>query len=164
MAEDDGKIYIMISNRRLGAGGQQPGSPNQLPAEKSDNLVLRYAGHEFMHMIRTNAVKAVNYTMQNYGNFTGDYQTQRQLEDAKNMANGIVGYGMAFATGLGASGGNIAGGLVAVGAKAALDIGNIVGNQISIQMSLNAQNYSISQLRQLSGLNTLKDGSRGTLD
>ena len=80
------------------------------------------------------------------------------------MANGIVGYGMAFATGLGASGGNIAGGLVAVGAKAALDIGNIVGNQISIQMSLNAQNYSISQLRQLSGLNTLKDGSRGTLD
>ena len=165
MAENDGKIYITISNRKMGSGGEQPSAPEEKKEKDSGSILKDYAKDQFFHVLRASATKAVNYAISNYGNFTGDYHAQRQLEDAKSIVNSAIGFGSAFAAGFAVGGPyGVITGLIAVTAKATVDVVGFAGQEALRYREVEGQNYQIAQLRKLSGLNPLLDGSRGTQD
>ena len=157
--QDTGKIYITISDRRIGQGGGEDDPQTQQKETKTKTLG-EYAKVQFFHFIKSEANTMVNYTLGNIGNFTGDYQAQR---DVQAMLNGIgvaTTLGNSFIAGLTLTGGNIAGGLVAVAITGAGQLINYGLNELTNTRQTRNQNYNITQLRELSGLDSLTNGGR----
>lgn len=156
---DKNKLYITISDER-GGGGQIPTpKPDGAKQDQKDNALGRYAEHELFHLVKNSAVQAVNFSLANIGNFTGDYITQRKVNEAKQAVSGLVSIGMSTIAGaqygwVGAIVGFAVGTISTVSSGIYQDITNRVENQ--------KLNWSISQIRERSGLNSVYDGSRGT--
>lgn len=164
----DGKIYIIITDKlpqdTPGPGpGPAPtpsGNPSSSSGGNKNNIILDYAAHQFFNLIKETTTKIINYQLNNVGNFTGDYITQRHINFARGNLNVLVGIGGAAVAGFkygGPWGALIAATVatVATGVSGALDYNtNLIQNTKT--------NYAIAQLRERSGLNSLKDGSRGT--
>ena len=92
----------------------------------------------------------VGYAIHNIGNFTGDYNMQRHIEEEMRALSMGVNIGMGFAYG------GIAGGIMAT-----ISTGiNVAMEYIQGKIEVNKQNYEIKQLREISGLNALTNGSR----
>lgn len=159
---DDGKLYIIISDKRGddGNGGNDPvdGTPKDSNKKSSQNIIT----HQFYNFVLGQAKQFVNYNISNIGNFTGNYIMQRRVAEAMQAVNIIANIGGAFVSGMLMSGGNpVVGAVSAVIATAGVTIN--AGYQSFTQHVQNAKtNYSIEQLRRRSGLNTYTDGSRGT--
>lgn len=155
----DGKIYITISDARTGEIIKDtdkilPKGKGQLSAE---NTFGEFARHQFFNLIEKEAKQMVNYTIGNIGNFTGDYNAQRQVNYAKSVtssAMSILG-GAAVGSQFGVPGA-IIGAYSVIMAQAA----NFGLQLHSENIAIRKQNYNISQLRQLSGLDGLTNGSR----
>ena len=163
MTEDQGKkIYIVITDQRPdsnGTGGANTGS--NADNDKSErNQLKRYAEHQFYNFIKSESQTAANYTINNIGNFTGNYQTQREIQNVVGHANGLVSLGESAI--YGASIGGLAGAAIAVGISLVSSLINFGLESYSIGIAEKKTNYAIEQLRARSGLNTLNDGSRGT--
>lgn len=163
MAEDQGKkIYIVITDQRPdnnGIGGASTGS--NADNDKSErNQLKRYAEHQFYNFIKSESQTAVNYTINNIGNFTGNYQTQREMQNVVGHASRLVSLGESII--YGASIGGIAGAGIAAGVTLVSSLINFHLESYSIGVAEKKANYAIEQLRARSGLNTLNDGSRGT--
>lgn len=158
--QDTGKIYITISDRRIGQGGGEDDPQTQSKRETKTKTLGEYAKVQFFNFIKSEANTMVNYTLGNIGNFTGDYQAQR---DVQAMLNGIgvaTTLANSFIAGLTLTGGNIAGGLVAVAITGTSQLINYGLNELTNTRQTRNQNYNITQLRELSGLDSLTNGGR----
>lgn len=153
----DGKIYITISDNR---DGETNDNSTIKTKEKDKNSALgEYALHEFMHLIKENATEVVNYSISNIGYYTGNYQAQRDIETAIGVGNSIIGLGASFYAGVKISG-MVAGGLVGLGVAG---VGMAVSKGLEIKRNIEdnrRQNIRVDRLRDISGLNSLTNGSR----
>lgn len=161
----NGTVKIIITDE---TGQTQPELNNTISksgvgkSEKKQSSVLGdYAQHELFTLIRNQGVKAVNYTIGNIGNFTGDYKTQKNISAGLGIANSLKNYAMSGIAG--AEIGGPPGGIVAVGVAMVSDTINVALEEKSAYTLNNKLNRELSQLRELSGLNPLLDGSRGSL-
>ena len=164
MAKNDGKIYITISDTRGGKGG--PGTnPNISPdgkKEKEDdkNLLSDYAKHQFFNLIKSQATQAVNYTISNIGNFTGNYTAQVHVSEAMSMLNDFKNLGLSAYVGFKVAG--PWGAVIAAGTQVVSKGVNIVQQIVAGYAENTRINKNISQLRTRAGLNSTNNGSRGT--
>lgn len=159
MADYQGeKIYIVITDQRPDGNNGANGSRQQ--DDDNRNSIKRYAEHQFYNFIKSESQTAVNYTINNIGNFTGNYQVQREVQNVVKHANGLVSLGESAI--YGASIGGLAGAGIAVGVSLVSSLINFGLESYAIGVAEKKTNYAIEQLRARSGLNTLNDGSRGT--
>lgn len=166
---DDGKIYIYISNKAPG-GTNTPGGTDDTDGNKSKkNKILDNAiTHELYHLVKSQLIQDINFRANHIGDFTGNYQSQRDTQASLRVATnvmGIVGCGIAVAKYALAANpvGAVAAGLLAVTSLVSQSIN--FNRQEKVNLLNNKKtNYEIEQLRIRSGLNVLMDGSRGTLD
>jgi len=162
---DDGKIYIIITDK-LPAGtspGTGPGmatTPSGSSSGSKSNIIMDYAAHEFFNLIKREALVAINYNLNNIGNFTGDYITQRHVNETRTILSDVASLGIA--TIAGAKFGGAPGAIIATVVQAAGLATSAIVNYSLNQIQNTKTNYEISQLKDRSGLNSLKDGSRGT--
>ena len=165
MAENDGKIYITISDRRFGsnvveADAQNKADKNKDISENGSNALLDYAKHRFFNFIQSEAKQLVSYSINNIGNFTGDYTKQAHVEEALGVLNFVSNIGMATMAGAqygGLLGAIIGGGLAGVGTMISVNQQVYAGRVENIRI-----NKNIDQLRTRAGLNSINNGSRGT--
>jgi hypothetical protein len=155
----DGKIYITISDSRESEiiKGTKINAPSEGKKEKEKTTTSDFIKHQFFNFIESEAKQMVNYTLGNIGNFTGDYNAQRQVNFGLSAASVITNIGMSALAGskFGIPGA-IAGAVVAATSQAVS-----FGLQLRTQnLEITKQNYSIGQLKQLSGLDGLTNGSR----
>lgn len=156
---DKGKIYITISDRRIGENGQIEGDNTQEnDAENNKNVLGEFVKHKFFNLIQSQAKQIAMYSVNNIGNFTGDYQIQREVNVAVKLLNMGVSLGTSFASGL--SVGGPVGGVVAVAVSMVAMGTSIALEEVSGKITNRNQNYHIEQLREISGLNALTNGSR----
>lgn len=157
---NDGKIYITISDRRFGSNVSEADEQNKIDKEKEQKDPLGdFARHKFFSFIQSEAKQAVNYTIGNIGNFTGDYVMQQHIQEAINVADTLANIGIAALAGAkyGPYGALIGAG-IAIAAK-----GISYTEQLIAGYAHNAvQNKQIAQLRTRVGLNTTNNDSRGT--
>lgn len=158
MTSDKNQLYITISDKR-GGGTPAPTPQTAKEQSESDSLFGRYVEHQMFHIARQQVSNFVNFQLSNIGNFTGDYIAQKDVNEAKQILQGIEGIAMSTLAGakFGWQGAIVgfAVGVISQGANAVMT--NITNKKEVAQM-----NYNIEQLRARSGLNTLLDGSRGT--
>lgn len=163
MAQETGKIYITISDQRLGDGkGGGKDDPDKVINPFDDNetdALSKYAQHRFFSFIKSQASQMVNYTIGNIGNFTGDYQVQREVQVIQKMAGFGINLGLSFKAGVSLAG-STAGGLIGVSLAIATEAINYGLQEMTGRLSNRNQNYEIEQLREISGLNALTNGGR----
>lgn len=154
---NDGKIYITISDKRGGEG--KPAEPTQ-KKENKESTFSSWAKHQFLSLVKQQAIGNLNYAIANIGNFTGDYNTQRSATFAMQLVNEATGLGMSVMAG--AKMGGVWGAVAAVGVYA-VNKGIQTAQQMAlIQLRQRQTDHSISQIRARSGLDPYTDGSRGT--
>ena len=162
MADNDGKIYITISDRRFGRNKAEADEQNKTEKNKeNENPLADFAKHKFRNLIESQAKQAVNYTIGNIGNFTGDYINQTHMSEALNFVNSVLDIGAAAYAGLKYTG-HAAGAIIAAGVAVA---GKAIttGEQYYAGYVANVrQNRAIAQLRDRAGLDGTNNGSRGT--
>lgn len=156
---NDGKIYIIITDK---PGGEGSSGLEDTPASDSKSVseAKAFAAHHFRNFIISQTKQFISYNVQNIGNFTGDYVTQRKVSEAMQAATILGNIGMATLAGakMGGPWGAVAGAAIAI-AGTAIN----AGYEHHTQVVQNAKiNYNIDQLRRRSGLNSYTDGSRGT--
>jgi len=159
---DDGKIYIVITNRTPQSVEQGTAGVEQKKNEDDKESVLgKYVFHQFFNLIQSQAQQAVSLSINNIGNFTGDYQSQRVAQGLMTISSRLAGIGLAAASGWKMSGswiGAVIGAVVQTGTYAKDDI---INSQL-LKLQDRKMNFAIQQLQERSGLNTRIDGSRGT--
>lgn len=163
---NDGRIYIIISDKRGGDGTPTPGVPDEKKPQQtsgSSNMLLDFAKHKFFNLIESQAKQAVNYSISNIGNFTGDYLKQQNLQSCITFMNQFGSLGSTFVTASLATGSPV-GGLVASTVQLASSLGTGALQEYSFYIADKKQNYEISQLRKRSGLSSLDNNGRGTKD
>lgn len=156
----DGKIYITISDTRTGEVLKDTNvtiPKEQNKVEKEQTTLKDFATHQFYNLIEREAKQMVNYSLANIGNFTGDYNSQREVNHALSVAGFITNVGMATLAG---SKFGIPGMIVSGGIALATQTINFGLQLHSQNVETRKQNYSINQLKQLSGLDGLTNGSR----
>ena len=161
MAQEDGKIYITISDRRIGEGGGEvvPENPDtQTDEDKKKKALTDYLKHRFFNFVEQQAKQMATYTIENIGNFTGDYQYQREISVGVQILN--EGITLASSFGSGMAMGGVVGGVAAVVITVASQTINFTLQEQANRVSNRNQNYNIQQLRDISGLNALTNGSR----
>ena len=154
----DGKIYITISDTRTGevlGGGNTTIPSTKKPKE---NIANDFFKHQFFNFIENEAKQMANYSLSNIGNFTGDYNAQRQVNFARSAIN--VATGLVTSAYMGFAVGGPIGTLIGDGISAASQVINFGLQLNSESIEIKKQNYNIQQLRQLSGLDGLTNGSR----
>jgi len=159
----DGKLYITISDKRFGKNVAEADEQNKLDKQKeSDGKGIEsFLQHRFFNMIEGQAKQAVMYSINNIGNFTGDYVTQQHVSDAVEVANFLVDLGVSAVAGAKMTGSWV-GAVVAVGMS-------LVNKGVSYAESIYAggvqtrrTNKDIALLRSRAGLNSTNNGGRGT--
>lgn len=158
----DGKIYITISDARTGevikdTNISVPSEPKQKKKteEEKRNDFIR---HQLFHLIENEAKTMVNYSISNIGNFTGDYNAQRDINYALSATGVMTSIGLGAWQG--AKIGGIPGAIIGASAVTLSQAVNFGLQLRSQNLEIRKQNYNINQLRQLSGLDGLTNGSR----
>ena len=157
---DKNKLYITITDERQGDGETPTKQPEGTKKDKDGSALGRYAEHQMFHLIKQQATQMVNFSINNIGNFTGDYIAQRKVSVAKQAISGVMQVGEATLAGAGVGGwvgaivGFVLGGISLVTSSVYGEMQNRTNNAIT--------NLEIAQLRDRAGLNTTHDGSRGT--
>lgn len=155
------KLYIVISDEREGGeGGTSTPTKKAKEEKEKDDTLGRYVEHQVFHLVKQQATKFAYYTLGNIGNFSGDYIMQDKVNSLLESSQGFMNIGMATAYGAKAGGwiGAIVGFVVGAGAETISSAYQIHSKTVEVTK----QNYEIEQIRARSGLNSLKDGSRGT--
>jgi hypothetical protein len=159
---NDGKLYIIITDERgkgsgTGVTGADVPTANDKTKEKQSGL--DYAKHRFYSFVESQAKQAINYGINNIGNFTGDYVTQRKVNETVQRINVLANIGTSALAGF-----QITGSPIGAAAGAVIAIAGVVSNDIYSNISYRLENkrieHSINQLRIRSGNDTLYDGSR----
>lgn len=162
MANNDGKIYITISDRRFGGNKAEADEQNNLDKDKKDKTLAKFAQHKFFNLIEAQAKQAISYSINNIGNFTGDYIKQQQVQSSKEAIDFLINLGQSAYAGFKLSGGSPWGAVIGAAVAVAGSAINY-GEQIYAgQVENRRQNLEINQLRTRAGLNSTNNGSRGT--
>lgn len=159
----DGKIYIIVTDRL--PGGTSPVPEPQEPEGSGSgggngSTMLHWARSRMLNTVKSAAIGAASYAISNIGNFTGDYEAQADVQNAISAVRSFVSIGMSAMAGF--KMGGPWGAVIGASLELANQGVNYVGTQISMHIQNQKTNYSLEQLRNRSGLNALKDGSRGT--
>jgi hypothetical protein len=156
----EGKLYITITDDRGDGGGTPTPKPDGAKEKKSnDDTIGRYIEHEMFHLVKSQATQFVNFSLGNIGNFTGDYITQRRVNETKQAISGLMNIGMTTIAGAKYGPyGAIAGFAIGVISQMTGSVYDVISSTVENSKT----NYELAQLRELSGLNSTKDGSRGT--
>lgn len=156
---NDGKIYIIVTDQLPNGGGQLvPDQQKEKEKDKGSSLAM-WAEHQFYNLVKQQVMGNINFTVNNIGNFTGDYQAQRNAQLNLSILNEAMGLGMAVYAGSRFGAPGVA---VALGVYAANKTISTMQQYALINLQQKQSNYSIEQLRNRAGLNSYKDGSRGT--
>lgn len=156
---DSNKLYITISDGRGEGNGTPTPQPEGAQKKDDDNILGRYVEHQVFHLVKQQATQFVNFSINNIGNFTGDYIAQRQISVAKQAVEKLAG--VAMTTIAGAKYGWV-GAIVGFAVGVTGTVASGIYDTIQSDKEMNKTNYSISQLRERAGLNSVQDGSRGT--
>ena len=159
----DGKIYITITDEPLTKPDQpepaEPAKPEKIVSDENKNSLFNdFVKHQMFNFIESQAKTFMNYTLGNIGNFTGNYQTQRQIQETMSLGSRIGSIGLATMQGAKAGGwvGAIVGAAVSITAQG-VELG-LQNNSLTIQTK--QQNREIAMMRKISGLDGLTNGSR----
>ena len=157
----DGKLYIIVTNQLPGGMTVTPGEESDKKDKDKENVLADFAKHKFRNMIESQAKQALNYSINNIGNFTGDYVNQTHMSEALSFVNSVLDIGAAAYAGLKYTG-HAAGAIIAAGVAIA-GKAITVGEQYYAGYVANVrQNRAIAQLRDRAGLDGTNNGSRGT--
>ena len=158
----DGKIYIIVTDKLPSGSALAQTVETEKKDDKKEGLFSHWAKQKILNETKQLARTSVMYTLNNIGNFTGNYITQTHINDAMSSISGIISVGMAALAGFKYTGGNpwgaVIGAAIGVISESASAFTSIYSNQVQNRKT----NYEIEQLRNRAGLNPLKDGSRGT--
>ena len=160
--ETNNKLYITISDKRLGDGSGTPTNTTGLQQEEKQGMgvVGRYVEHQLFHLVKSTATQAVNFSLSNIGNLTGDYMAQTRVNEMKQEVSNLMSIGGAVLAGA------QIGGIYGAAAGFVVGTASIISGNVFQDLSNRIQNakanYDILQLRARAGLNTTLDGSRGT--
>ena len=170
----DGKIYITLSDKRgeitSGGGGknqkqdivrQRKSLPDELKLDTGNgiNAGVSFLQHEMMHFARQQASQYINYSIENIGNFTGNYQAQRDIQAALGFGSMMSNIAMAGISVTVMTGNPVLGAFastVALGAR----VINYNRQEKANQFRIKRQNREIELMRDISGLNSLTNGGR----
>jgi len=164
----DENIYITITDAPItslmgGVSAGNGGSQNIGGGEENANSSLTsstsgFVTHQFFNFVQNQAKQIANYSINNIGNFTGNYQTQRQVSEMLSIAGKFKNIGLATLGGFKVGGpvGAVAAGIISVASMAIGDFMQYNSTLVQTQQ----QNREISILRNISGLDTLNNGSR----
>ena len=159
----DGKIYIIVTDK-LPAGGAepQPGVETEKKEKKSDkDILMHYAKNKLIETVKSAASNAVHFSLGNIGNFTGDYITQRQINNNLQMASELMSFGATVWAGFKVTGSPWGAAIAAAGW--AVQKGLSIGEQlVTLNVEKTRVNYNIEQIRNRSGLNSHMNWNRGT--
>ena len=155
MNSNNGRIYVTISDKREGAN--QPSTPTPTPVstpgaskdikkDKNNNIMV----HQLRNWIISEAKQIVNTSIANIGNFTGNYQAQRNVNNIVNAGNIAVGLVTSAAL-FGPVGFAMAVGTLAI---------NYGLSEYTGYFANKKQNREITIMRDISGLNSLTNGGR----
>lgn len=158
----DGKIYITISDTRGGSGA---GVSNDADTGGSDKkqTITDFAKHKFLHLVDNEAKTFVNYSIGNIGNFTGNYQAQRDAQTAMSMMSEMINIGSSAVTAFASFGGGMQGGIAAaitVAATVTTKAINFGLQEYAEQFNNRRINRNIDYMRNRLGLEGLTNGSR----
>lgn len=165
MADNDGKIYITISDRRFGKNKAEADEQNKIDKRFSssessqESLLGRFIQHQFFNLIESQATQAINYSIANIGNFTGDYVKQTQVAESMNILGLVTELGVA---GLAGAKFGPVGVAVSMGTVTLSKVITINQQIYAGQVENTRINNDIAQLRTRAGLNSSNNGSRGT--
>lgn len=159
---NDGKIYIIVTDKLPGGKGETtPEKPKKKEEETSDNsLLMHWARDSLINTAKQTVNKAIDYSLNNIGNFTGNYIAQTHINNLRSNLHTLTSIGESAFAGFMFAGPV---GAVISTSLAVLNTGTSSLFQIHSNLVANRKtNYEIEQLRNRSGMNTLLDGSRGT--
>lgn len=160
----DGKIYITITDEPVSSRATSANiSGAQQPDKKSENdnknsLFGDFAKHQFFNFVESQAKQFISYSIGNIGNFTGNYQTQRQIQETLKIGNMAKNIGMATLSGAMTFG--LPGALIAGGIAIASTAINLAYENHVLDVQTKQQNREIAMMRKISGLDGLTNGSR----
>lgn len=165
---NDSNIYITITDApypQVEGSGTQTAAAGEAEAavsagsDKKATSSTNFAKHQVFSFIEAQAKQIINYSIQNIGNFTGNYQTQRQINEVVNIGGRLKNVGMAAIAGATMGGGPVGAVVAAAISIASMAVGDILQyNSLTIQTQ--QQNREISILKHISGLDALNNGSR----
>lgn len=159
---NDGKIYIIVTNQLPnGTPEPVPGAGTDKKEKDSENTFEKFVQHKFFNLIESQAKQAVNYSINNIGNFTGDYVEQAHVSDTMQVLSMMNELTTSFIAGTKMTGTPL-GGLVAIAVSGIGRGISSIEQQYAGYVENVRQNRSISQLRTRAGLNSANNGSRGT--
>lgn len=160
---NDGKIYITISDRRFGNNKAEADEQNKLDKEKNtekEGISEKFLTHKFFNLVESQARQALNYSISNIGNFTGDYVTQQHISDSMQILNFLIETGTSVAAG--AKMGGWVGALVALGITGVTKTISTAQQFYAGEIQNRRTNRDIAQLKTRAGLNSTNNGNRGT--
>ena len=159
---NDGKIYIVITDKMPTGSKNQISSSSQVQ-ESNDNAILQHwARDNIINTTKSLIKRTATYQLSNIGNFTGDYLTQNQVNNTLSNLQTLSSIGMGAYSGFVATGGSPIGAVIGLSLSLLNASVNSVFNIHSQRVQNQKTNYEIAQLRDRAGLNSLRDGSRGT--
>lgn len=157
----DGKIYIIVTDQLPGGQGPlPPDTPDSGKEKTKENKFESWATHQFLNLVKQQVIQNITFTVNNIGNFTGDYQAQRDAQLSLSLLQEGMNLGLSIYAGYKI--GNIPGAAIAAGVYAVNKTISTVQEYRLIDLQQKQSNYSIQQLKNRSGLNSNRDGSRGT--
>lgn len=157
----DGKIYIVITEDLPKEKEISRNVASQSANNSKEDILTHWAKNQFISETKSLISKAVMYQLSNIGNFTGDYITQTGVNNNIASVNALAQIGIGAYAGFRATGSPI-GALIGGGIAMANTLTSTIMNIHSLRVQNQQTNYEIAQLRDRAGLNSLKDGSRGT--
>lgn len=158
---NDGKIYIIVTDQLPNGGSQVvPDSSKKDKDKDKDGHFTSWAVHQYLSLVKEQALNNINFAISNIGNFTGDYQAQRDAQTAMSVINELAGLGVSIFAG--AKIGGVPGAIVATSVYGINKAVSTVQTYQLINLQQRQTNHAINQLQNRSGLNTKYDGSRGT--
>ena len=157
---NDGKIYITISDRRFGKNKAEADEQNkQEKKDKKENSFGSWVEHQFFGMIKQQVMQNMSFTANNIGNFTGDYQAQRDAQLGMSLLNEAIGLGTAIYAGSKFGAPGIA---IAIGVYTINKTVSTLQQYELINLQTKQNRFQVEILKERSGLNSYKDWSRGT--
>jgi len=153
----DGKIYITISDERKETSQLSSVTESKQQQQEKTSLFGDFAKHQFFDFVQSQANQFVSYTVSNIGNFTGNYQTQRQVQETLQIGKMITNVGVSMLAG---SKFGLPGALIAGGIAIASQGINLAYQSKTLDVQTKQQNREIEMIRSISGLNELTNGSR----
>lgn len=155
----EGKIYIIVTNQLPGGGGEPTPGGDGEKKDKKQTTLQDFIQHRFFNFIESQAKQAINYSISNIGNFTGDYITQQHVSDAMQFVSFGLNLGTAALAG---SKFGVPGAVVAVALTLAAKTITTTEQLLAGSVENARQNREIRQLRTRAGLSSSNNGSRGT--